>query len=179
MILKVRLLVFLSFLSISVNAFQLPKSIKRKMDKEIKSTFQIEGFTIETVDVSKEMNVKLITKITSNNFYRIIQNDTIIGYAFTEKAASKTDQFDYLVLFDIDLIIKKTKVLVYREDYGGEISSKRWLRQFEGKTSSEQLKYEKDIVAISGATISAKSMTVAVNNLLKTMDILQENNFFE
>ena len=83
-----------------------------------------------------------------------------------------------MVIFDEDVIIKKSKVLIYREDYGGEISSKRWLRQFEGKKSDDTLHYEKDIVAISGATISAKSMTVAINNLLKTIHKLQQNNIF-
>jgi len=34
------------------------------------------------------------------------------------------------------------------------------------------LKYQKDIAAISGATISARSMTNEVNKLLKTISIL-------
>ena len=84
--------------------------------------------------------------------------------------------FDYLILLDTDLIIKKAKVLVYREDYGGEIGSRRWLKQFIGKSSSENLKYEKEIIAISGATISARAMTVAINTFLKNTTILKENN---
>ncbi|MBL4724419.1 MAG: FMN-binding protein, partial [Lutibacter sp.] len=69
-------------------------------------------------------------------------------------------------------IVSKIKILVYREDHGGEIGSKRWLKQFIGKTSSNNLKYQKNIAAISGATISAKSMTHEVNKLLKTIGIL-------
>jgi len=61
---------------------------------------------------------------------------------------------------------------VYREDRGGEIGSKRWLRQFIGKSKGEFLKYQKDIAAISGATISVKSMTTEVNKILKTVGIL-------
>jgi Na+-translocating ferredoxin:NAD+ oxidoreductase RnfG subunit len=64
------------------------------------------------------------------------------------------------------------KVLVYREDHGSEVGSKRWLNQFNGKTKNENLTYQKDIAAISGATISAKSMTNEVNKLLKTITIL-------
>ena len=59
----------------------------------------------------------------------------VLGYAFIDKAPSKTDEFDYLVLFDENLIIKKAKVLMYREDYGGEIGSRRWLKQFIGKNA--------------------------------------------
>ena len=73
------------------------------------------------------------------------------------------------------MIIAKTKILVYREDYGGEIGSKRWLKQFIGKKSSDKLKYEKDIIAISGATISALSMTKAVNSFLIDLAILHKN----
>ena len=178
MIYNCKLFLVLSIVSISVHALQLPKNIQKKVEKEVKSAFEVEEFTMTPIKISKEVNVKLLTKITKNNLLKIVQNDVVIGYLFADKAPSKTDQFDYLVLFDKDLIIKKSKVLIYREDYGGEISSKRWLRQFEGKTSNDQLKYEKDIIAISGATISARSMTVAVNNLLKTIKVLQENNSF-
>ena len=72
--------------------------------------------------------------------------------------------------------IAKSKVLVYREDYGGEIGSKRWLKQFIGKTENDSLKYGDDIVAISGATISVRSMTTAINNLLASIKILRQNN---
>jgi len=177
MISNCRLFLLLSIFSITVNAFQLPKNIIKKVDKEIQSAFEIEDYIMESIEVSEAVNAKLVTRITENNFYKITQNDTVLGYAFIDKAPSKTDEFDFLVLFDKELIIMKSKVLIYREDYGGEISSKRWLRQFNGKTSADQLKYEKDIIAISGATISARSMTIAVNNLLRTMAILQKNHY--
>ena len=41
-----------------------------------------------------------------------------------------------------------------------------------GTKTVTQLKYQQDIAAISGATISAKSMTNEVNKLLKTIHIL-------
>ena len=83
--------------------------------------------------------------------------------------------FDYLILLNKDLIVTKTKVLIYREDYGGEIGSKRWLKQFIGKSFSDKLTYEKDIIPISGATISAVSMTKAMNTFLQDLDILHKN----
>lgn len=172
------ILLLVTGISISSHAFQLPKNIQKKVAKEVKLAFDVENFTMTSIEVPKDLSVILATKITDNNLFKIKKNDTLIGYLFTEKAPSKTDQFDYMVIFDENVIIKKSKVLIYREDYGGEISSKRWLRQFEGKKSDDTLHYEKDIVAISGATISAKSMTVAINNLLKTIHKLQQNNIF-
>ena len=152
----------------------LSKNIKKKVDKEIKAAFEIENFQLETIEVANAINGNLPIKIKNNSFFKILSGDQLIGYAFIDKAPSKTDEFDYVVLLDVNLIIKKTKVLIYREDYGGEIGSRRWLKQFDGKSSKERLKYEKDIIAISGATISANSMTIAVNNLLKSIDTLQQ-----
>lgn len=167
--------IILLALSFTLSSFNgLSKSIKKKVDKEIKSAFRTNLYELKTFPISESINANLPSKIKENTFFTILNTDQIIGYAYIDKAPSKTDKFDYLVLFDSNLIIKKTKVLVYREDYGGEIGSKRWLKQFNGKSCKERLQYEKDIIAISGATISANSMTIAINNLLKSIDILQQ-----
>ena len=92
-----------------------------------------------------------------------------------EKAPSKTAEFDYLILLDVTGTIKKSKVLIYREEYGGEIGSTRWLRQFIGKKSGDNLEYKNNIDAISGATISVRSMINATNDVLKTVKNLKEN----
>ncbi len=162
--------------SIGLLSFQLPKNLQKKVTKEIKTAFDVEELLLVSVQISDALNSQLKTKISDKNFYKIVSDKNLLGYAFIDKAPSKVDEFDYLVLFDKDLIIKKAKVLIYREDYGGEIGSKRWLRQFIGKTTHDKLIYKKDIIAISGATISANSMTVAINNLLKTIRILHQNN---
>ncbi len=162
--------------SIGLLSFQLPKNLQKKVAKEIKIAFDVEEFLLQSVQISDSLNTQLKAKISNKNFYKILSDKSLLGYAFIDKAPSKTDEFDYLVLFDKNLIIKKAKVLIYREDYGGEIGSKRWLRQFIGKTTHDKLIYKKDIIAISGATISANSMTVAINDLLTTIRILHQNN---
>lgn len=80
----------------------------------------------------------------------------------------------YLVVLDSDLKIVKTKVLIYREEYGGEIGSKRWLRQFIGKTKDSEFRYGDNIDAIAGATISVRSMTNAMNDLMASIKILSK-----
>ena len=81
-----------------------------------------------------------------------------------------------LVLLDKDLIVLKSKILLYREEYGGEIGSTRWLKQFIGKKGGDELKLGDNIIAISGATISVRSMTNAMNDFLKSLKILQNKN---
>ena len=157
-------------------SFGLPSKLKKKVLKEVTKTFSVKEVTLEAVLIDISVENKLHKAIGKDHLFKIMKDEQLIGYAYVDKAPSKTDEFDYLILLDANLVIAKAKVLVYREDYGGEIGSRRWLKQFIGKKSNDQLKYERDVIAISGATISALSMTKAVNSFLKNVTILKENS---
>ena len=157
-------------------SFGLPKYIQKKVDKEIRSTFSIDEFSFKSKSISEEVVKDLPSKFGKDNLFEIKIEDSLLGYAYIGKAPSKTAEFDYLVLLDKELIVLKAKVLVYREEYGGEIGSKRWLKQFIGKTKTDEVAHGENIIAISGATISVRSMTNAMNNLLKSLNILHSKN---
>ncbi len=169
--------VIVAFFGVVLVASNLPKNIKKKVDKEIKATYNVETHKLNALTFDASITNTLPSKFEEDNLFQIIKNDEVIGYAYISKAPSKTDEFDYLVLFDKDFIIKKSKVLIYREDYGSEIGSKRWLKQLVGKTKEDTLTYGDNIAAISGATISVKSMTNAINDLLKSIKILHQKDF--
>ncbi|MEM5564221.1 FMN-binding protein [Psychroserpens sp. AS72] len=152
---------------------QLPKNIQKKVDKEIKNTYDVEEFVFESKTFDVEILKTLPSEFSPNHFFEIKKDNILLGYAYVSKAPSKTDEFDYLILLSTDLVVKQAKVLVYREDYGGEIGSKRWLKQFVDKTPKDRLKYQDNIVAIAGATISVRSMTTAVNDMLRSLEILK------
>ncbi|WP_242091568.1 FMN-binding protein [Aestuariivivens sediminicola] len=164
--------VSLIVLSIFLISSGLPKNIKKKVDKEIRDTFEVETFDLSSYSINSEAAKELPSKFETDNFFKINNQEQLLGYVYIAQAPSKTAQFDYVVLLDKELVILKAKVLIYREDYGGEIGSKRWLKQFIGKTHSDELKYGDNIMAISGATISVRSMTTAMNNLLRSLNIL-------
>lgn len=157
-------------------AFGLPKNIQKKVDAAIRDTFNIETFQFANVNIPEAETKDLPSQFGDDNLFKITVNEELLGYAYVSQAPSKTAQFDYLVLLDKDLIVLKSKVLVYREEYGGEIGSKRWLKQFIGKKEGDELKYGDNIVAISGATISVRSMTNAMNNLLQSLNALHAKN---
>ena len=154
----------LVFISFQLSA-QSPRVFK-KATKLIEKTYDIKDLQLEY----KEFQTKSVV----GNFYKIFDSGQLLGFAFIGTAPSKTDTFEYLVIFDYSFVIKKVNVLVYREDYGGEISSNRWLKQFVGKVHSTELAVGKNIAAISGATISVYSMTNAVNQLLKEMNQFEQ-----
>ena len=160
----------------SLLSFGLPKNLEKKVNKEIVDTFEVENFDLTSVTIPSDIEKTLPSRFGEDNLFKIESNKKFVAYAYISQAASKTALFDYLVLLDKDLVVIKTKVLIYREEYGGEIGSRRWLKQFMGKTQNDDLKYGQNIIAISGATISVRSFTEAINNLLKSLKILHSKN---
>lgn len=154
----------------------LSPKLQKRVHKEIAQVFQVTDFNLKAVEVTEAVNKDLPSKISGSNFFMIEHSGSQLGYVYLDKAPSKTAEFDYMVIFDSSLEIIHSKVLVYREEYGGEIGSKRWLKQFLGKTAGDRVCTKTNIDAISGATISVRSMTHSMDKLLQTIGILEEKN---
>jgi len=167
---------FIFSIVVFCTAFGIPEKVEKKANKVMAKFYETEGFSKEAIKVSEEAMAKVPSQFKDGNLFKISSEETFLGYGYIGNAASKTATFDYLVLFDSDFIITKSKVLIYREEYGGEIGSKRWLKQFIGKTPESSLRYNKEIIPISGATISVKSMTIAMNQLLQSIKKLRALN---
>ncbi|MGY8946099.1 MAG: FMN-binding protein [Flavobacteriales bacterium] len=169
---NIRVFFCLAFILLTLSSFRVPNKIQilKKVKKEISKTFSIDSFLLEPIKIENDSD--LTVDFSKNRFLKIISNDFLIGYAYIGNAPSKTETFEYLVLFNNDFIIKKSKVLIYREDWGSEIGSNRWLKQFIDKSLNDKFIYRENISAISGATISVKSMTNALNQLLSSLNIL-------
>jgi|SRR5210317_1921350 len=148
--------------------------VDKLIQKEVQKTFEIENFESVPITVSDDVLLDTPLNVDGNNYFTIKNSSDIIGYYYLGKGYGKSDFFDFIIIFNSDLIVSKVKVLVYREDHGGEIGSKRWLKQFVGKASGEELNYN-DVIAISGATLSARSITEEMNKAMKTIAILKEN----
>lgn len=171
---KIFIVLTIAFLSA---AFSIPERIVRKANKEIAKFYKTENFSKAVCKIPEDANNLTPSEFGEENLFKISSEGELLGYGYIGKAASKAAFFDFLVLFDKNLIITRTKVLVYREEYGGEIGSRRWLKQFEGTgISTEAIVYNENIVPISGATISVQSMIRAVNDLLISIKFLQQSN---
>lgn len=151
--------------------------LNEKVGNSVKLTYELEDFELEEIRISNEEEQATASEL-SQKLFRVKREDTKIGYIYVSQAPSMKDVFDYIVLFDNELTIKNTKVLIYREQHGRQIGSKRWLSQFFGMTPEDRPEYGENIDGISGATISVKSMTLAVNQLLSSIDYLQAEDRF-
>jgi Na+-translocating ferredoxin:NAD+ oxidoreductase RnfG subunit len=90
----------------------------------------------------------------------------VIGYAVVRNVLGKDQPITFLVAVDSASVLRDVDILVYREPYGGEVAYDAWRRQFRGKTPNDPLEIGKDIRSISGATISANSVTLGVRRAL-------------
>ncbi len=154
----------INFINPTASSFS-SKRIQKLFNKEVREVFGVENFKLQP-------HALIIPKsrfLEESLFQEIYSSDELKGYALLATAPSKTDSFEYLVLLDENMVILKAKVLVYREDYGGEIASKRWLSQFISKDMNSTLTYRSEVAAISGATISVKSMTASINQFLSAL----------
>ena len=108
-------------------------------------------------------DVVFTTLEANSNYYKISRKDSLIAYYCIEQAPSKHDHFEFLVIYSSDIKIQHVSILVYREDYGYEIKSKRWLKQFSTRDTPK-------VQAISGATISVNSLKKHVERLTEKME---------
>jgi len=96
------------------------------------------------------------------------------GYAVVDNVKGKDQLITYIVVVDSSLGVKDLEILSYREAYGGEVRNKSWQKQFIGRRSGEKLRPGREIKNISGATISARSVTFGVNKVLSMLAAVRD-----
>jgi len=125
-------------------------SLEKKTYKQLYKYYK-EEVIIEQTDI----------QVPNGKLYNILGKEDRVYIGFSP---SKFENFDFMVLLDKTNKVKLVRVLVYRENYGSEIGSKRWLKQFIGMTEPKNY-----VDAISGATISVNSMKYSVNKLINSL----------
>ncbi|MEX0987546.1 MAG: FMN-binding protein [Bacteroidales bacterium] len=70
-----------------------------------------------------------------------------------------SEYFDYFMLLDSTLTVQLVEVFNYQATHGYEITSRGWLKQFRGFDGSNDLRVNKNIDALTGATISVHAIT--------------------
>ena len=96
--------------------------------------------------------------------------DTIDGYAMVHNTIGKHKHMTYMVGVDNRGACTDVELLVFREARGSEVRRKRFNAQYEGKTVSDPIRINKDIINISGATMSVRSISAGVKRVLVLVD---------
>ncbi len=82
----------------------------------------------------------------------------------------KHKHMTYMVGVDAEGACTDVELLVFREAKGSEVRRKRFNAQYEGKTVSDPIRINKDIINISGATMSVRSISAGVKRVLVLVD---------
>lgn len=97
---------------------------------------------------------------------RLHKAAALLGYAEVGNAMGKDQPITYLVAVDTALQMLDVDILVYREEYGGEVAYESWRKQFRGKRPGDPMQVGREIRGISGATISTNAVTAGIRKML-------------
>jgi hypothetical protein len=92
------------------------------------------------------------------------------GYALIQNTIGKHKHMTYMVGVDPTGACTNVELLVFREAKGSEVRTKRFNVQYEGKTVHDPVRINKDIINISGATMSVRSLSAGVKRVLVLVD---------
>jgi len=185
------ILIILTFLCLGVllTAFVADESIsfpEKKIHRTIKKQWKIENFKISEISGFEKNGL--------TGFYSIKSNSKLLGYLFVGRVNScrsggcsidseiqdlSFEFFDYFVIIDTLVSIKKVKIFNYQATQGHEVMSHGWLRQFVGYSGLQELRYGKEIEAISGATVSAKALKDDIQFKVKLLKLELANRNFD
>jgi hypothetical protein len=96
--------------------------------------------------------------------------DHLDGYAMVHNTIGKHKPMTYIVGVDSKGQVTNVELMVFREARGSEIGRKRFNYQYEGKTVLDPVRVNRDIINISGATMSVRSMSAGVKRVLVLVD---------
>lgn len=113
-----------------------------------------------------EGQLKAKSEVADTLYLGTVTTDNSTQYILPDIAPSRSEKFSYLLYFNSEREITGVDVLEYRENYGYEIDNSYFRDQFKGKSSSDKITFGRTIQNISGATISARSLTNSVHDLL-------------
>lgn len=132
---------------------------------------------VETA-IAADLHARLGWEIrdTAFVFYRIFEAGHPLSWAVVGEEKGKYRPITYMAGIDTTLRIVDVRVLIYRESRGGEIRHTRFLKQYRGKSLESPVRINRDIVNITGATISVNALNIGVRKALAVAAILQEGS---
>jgi Na+-translocating ferredoxin:NAD+ oxidoreductase RnfG subunit len=94
------------------------------------------------------------------------RDGAMLGHVFVDNVIGREDFITYAVGVGTDGKLLAVEILDYRESHGGEIRNKAWLAQFAGRGAPSELRMNRDIKNIAGATLSSEHVTAGVRRIL-------------
>lgn len=148
-------------------------------DEAAKMMFPESGhIRTEVVTLSPEQKTLIEERIgwhfpeTTFDFFIGETKGKIDGWAIVQHTIGKHKPMTYMVGVDPQGEVFNVEVLVFREARGSEVRMKRFNYQYQGKTPYHPIRINRDIINISGATMSVRSMSAGVKRALVLVEEL-------
>lgn len=127
---------------------------------------------ILTDEEKNRVQDRLKRKIFEDSFITYIGIDSgkVVGYALITEEIGKFHPYTFIVSVNPKGKIRDIAVLVYRESRGAEIAHKRFLHQFKGKSLKNPIRINRDVINITGATMSVVTMCSGVKKVLAVIE---------
>lgn len=97
---------------------------------------------------------------------RIYKDDSLLGQIYMWKEKAKPDTVEMAICIDQSGSVRNVAILSYKGPQEGQIKSQRFLNQFKGKSGKSPLTVNRDINAVTGATISSRVTAIGVKKML-------------
>jgi len=102
--------------------------------------------------------------------YLGLRDGRLDGFAVITNEIGKTEPITLLVAAEPDGRVRRCAVMVYRESHGGEVRSRRFLAQLEGRTLADPIQIHRDVIHVSGATLSSVALCEGTRKVLALLD---------
>ena len=135
-----------------------------------------EKILYERVTLTSEQKALIEKRIKwgfPEEFFEVFIGETkgkVDGWALVQHTIGKHKPMSYMVGVDSEGEVMNVEVLVYRESRGSEVRKKRFNYQYEGKDVHDPIRINRDVINISGATMSVRSMSAGVKRALVIVD---------
>jgi len=119
--------------------------------------------------VEQRAQAKLESRIAT--LHTAWQGDRVLGYAFIDVHQVRTQPEALLVVISPDGRVVQTRMLAFHEpqDY---LPPARWLKQFEQRELTPELRVGGTVHGIAGATLSTRAVTNSVRRALALYEVL-------
>ena len=142
----------------------------------------IDSFQCDTVIVTDSLRAHLESTLHRGVrdsvyiVYEVFKDGFQSGLAIVTEEKGKYRPITFMAGISPALRVVDVRVLVYRESRGGQVQRSRFLRQYRGKKPGSPIRINRDIINITGATVSVHALNAGVRKCLAVAAIIAKTN---